>query len=397
MPTYYYVTVDARGRPHSARMEAADPETVVRDVGGRGEHVAMVYRCEAPPPIPPLPLMDNWNWPVPTHLHKRRPRCRPDGLCWFIDKDALDLAIRRGLVDGRVGWYSTSVQTQSLLDAVSRVAAELLFAPALSLLRASPPDFDGIEQRRLQELAKFLRFRRVDADAAQPLPMVSIPGLALKDAAMWRCVPWPGREGAVTLLAAWPALIETQQVEIEQILGRRVEFVRCSDDPQRNQEVVDALVSRQLPETESGLHAVVADRVAEERQLPEESRVAVFLDSLGILVAPKDPPPIFRRAGLMVHEAGTMGFRGLRLTPSPPPSSVEACYGERRIIIGDPPRALLQPTMVLLGAAVGIDPTVGPPAMGERRMELAGARYLLRGRSELTDAGETLEIEWGPA
>ncbi|MBI3273270.1 MAG: hypothetical protein HYZ53_30040 [Planctomycetes bacterium] len=397
MPTYYCMTLDAHGQSFSAKVDAADPEAVVLEARGRGLHVAMVYRRDELGPCHVLPLMDNWNWPVPVRLRKRLWRRKPDGLSWFIDKYTLDAAIKLGRIQGRVGWFASEAVTRTVLDAIGRAAAEVLFSKSLPLLAwDKPPDLDGFEQERWKALEDFRRFTRVELPAEGLLPWVSIAGLDPEAALMWQTIPWACRDDSATLLAGWPVLIASRLGDFEAILGRRIEVVRCDEDPNRNHFLVERMLSRLFP----GRFTLSDDSsipLTKERQLPEESRVAVFFDSLEVVLSLKDPPALLLLARMMITEACKLGFRQLHLRPAPLPCRLSYAQGDRKVEVEELPRGLYLPLLVLLAAAVGIHPTDIPPARGCREIEVAGRKYRLRGRSRLTDEGESLEVEWAPA
>lgn len=131
MNEYAYRGIDERGKAVRIRFSAKDPEAVLVHARESGHHVIMVYRLISAKSRYE-PLLASANFPLPKQLSKsvfRRfdPKAGPSMICYSgRDWGAIRTAIHDGILQGDVKWFRTTVQTESLLQAVVQATMDRL-------------------------------------------------------------------------------------------------------------------------------------------------------------------------------------------------------------------------------------------------------------------------------
>jgi len=391
---------DGREEVHGP-IRAGSADQVLGAARDAGRHVVMLYKL-APVPDPYfLPLFSRPYLPPPEVVRVPRFGESSHALGRCLPWTRLRELVRKGLLDGRLGWRWVEIERGALIRQVVRDAIPWFF----EFLKEPPPQ----PTPRHGSRERFASLARVD------LPYVHVPAEECRrilpdvEAARLVVLPWRVTPDAIEVLSAFDDATE----RIEKVTQRKVVLLRCADEPREHDHRVFAVSLRHYSaqhraekrheslELEKISHPSNSDVAATERLRSVTGRELALPGVVPARFDPvldlADPSRMRFRSGLQsdLREAIRQGARGLRWSMGTrlgwtealgvEPADARSCFG----------RSLTPGWIALVACAAGISPYAPPsPVEAWSSFGIAGVLWRTRARLGMSESGETLELEW---
>lgn len=420
MATYAVRAFGADGQPTRYAFEAADPEAAILHASGRGDRPIMLYRLRDKPRPHFYRLWVAPHTPLPPVIRGRR-ALRMHGI-WPCDASARQVrdAMRKWGIAGRVGWFSSEVESSSFIAASMRFLRghmiESMFEkgePGSALLRRASSRHEP--HPRFEELPLI----PVDPQLTVPIPSDSllqstIQGLPIRET---------GDE--VTFLTDEMPAAEVR-ASWESFLGKKLLFGRASPDMEENRWIIRDIAARSFRGTLDDVfdpgfaslawHLLSARLPGEsdsgerweeqDSKLPPlpvdsldlyDSRLHEFIGETDLIketITSDACAPVHTYLKLAFKEAIDSGAEGLRMRAEIDEMFVEYEYEGRWIGTHPAPLRLYAPALLVLCGAVGIPPDTLAPARSEFEFTARGVVHRFTALRTHDQWGERVEVVW---